>query len=736
MFRRQRHKDRAGNKCLRSLVCIVLLAVAGKLAAQQPLDWERPIHIARAPIGDEAEISEIDSADITPADLVRQAFNDSIVAETARNFDDAIKALSSVDLDGPNRYFINVRLGWLHYLKGDFDKSIEYYRAAIEDNTDSTEARIGLMLPLIAKEKYEDLIEVAKDTIDIEPFNYLANLRLAFALRALKQNENAVQITAAMINRLPTDLDAIASHVLTLIELDRHDDADLFLHHMLLIDPDNEFAIAKLKVSAPLSEIETAGDLERHRSGASTSDSDRLAFIRAAFNRSFLAEKAIHYDDAIEELVAIGDPGDDRYFIFTRLGWLHYLRGNFGKSFDYYLGAIEESPESTEARVGYLLPLLANKQYDKVIEIAKQVLEVDPRNYYANLRLAVALRELKRFDDALQVIEPVLTRIPADLESMAEYSKSLVAIGRISDANAVYHRMLLVDPNNDFALTKLGLKPPVNNYFHTPETFDLTPKLVRSITPYFAFVDYGHASIKQQGEIGGLFFKTSFINSLELATEYTNLNYRDGFELHQTDFIANYNYFEVENIRLRLGGRVTSANNDFIDGSWVTFLGAHAYKTAFWDIGSDMFISQYDQLAPNKTIFQLSPHVGIETKPSLDTRVRLDFRLHYINTENKIASLNKGNFYSTEARLQVDYAPWSLAVFGWTGEQTFAVRNDGYIVYSLAELHTGGYGFEMVRTLNENSFLTLRFNDEQFADFQTLAPTQADAYSILYTYLW
>ncbi len=75
-------------------------------------------------------------------------------------------------------------------------------------------------------------------------------------------------------------------------------------------------------------------------------------------------------------------------------------------------------------------------------------------------------------------------------------------------------------------------------------------------------------------------------------------------------------------------------------------------------------------------------------------------------------------------------------MFGWTGEQTFAVRNDGYIVFSLAELHTGGYGVELNRTFNESAFLTLRFNDEKFSDFQTLAPTQSDVYAMLFTFLW
>ena len=364
-----------------------------------------------------------------PTDPDRAAFFRSIAAETASNFDDAIDALDDVDLDGPAGYFIHVRLGWLSYLKGEFEKSAESYRTAIKVNRESTEARVGLMLPLMAEEQYEEVVTVARKTLSIAPNNYLASLRLAFALRMLEQYEESVEETGRLIERLPTDLDAIAAHVLTLIDMKEHDEADHFLHQMLLIDPDNDFALEKLDANKPVDDYNGNGEVDIHRGKYGDAIDSSLEALRQSFHRSYLAEKEGNYDDAIKILDAVGDVGDDRYYVFQRLGWLHYMRGNFGKSFDYYVAATEEVPTSTEARVGYMLPLLAVKNYAMVIEVANQVLEVDPRNFYANLRMAVALRESDRLDESLSIVRSLVWATPSDLDALAELSKCLEEVG-------------------------------------------------------------------------------------------------------------------------------------------------------------------------------------------------------------------------------------------------------------------------------------------------------------------
>ncbi len=46
------------------------------------------------------------------------------------------------------------------------------------------------MLPLIASEKYEELIEVANQTLELEPHHYLASLRLALRFDRLSGSKN------------------------------------------------------------------------------------------------------------------------------------------------------------------------------------------------------------------------------------------------------------------------------------------------------------------------------------------------------------------------------------------------------------------------------------------------------------------------------------------------------------------------------------------------------------------
>ena len=304
--------------------------------------------------------------------------------------------------------------------------------------------------------------------------------------------------------------------------------------------------------------------------------------------------------------------------------------------------------------------------------------------------------------------------------------------------------MLLIDPDNEFALEKLGLKEPVDDYTPTPDPYpyrriatgdcDVDP--VYRFTPYYGYINYGSNSIKRDGHVSGLYMNRTKINSLEFAVEHINIEYRDDVDLQEVDFITNFNYNEINNLRLRIGGRGTSANSRFINGAWAAFLGAHLNKPKVWELGVDTYFSQYDRLSPNKTIFQMSPRIALENQPTTDTRVLLEFKTHYINTEKDIVGTAQEDFYSSEVRLQIDVDRWTWSVFGWTGEQTFAVRQDGFLIFNLAELHTGGYGTDLTRTFKNDSYATLRFNGEQFSDFFTLQPTHSAFFSFLYTRLW
>ena len=117
----------------------------------------------------------------------------------------------------------------------------------------------------------------------------------------------------------------------------------------------------------------------------------------------------------------------DDYAVNLRLGWLSYLDGRYADADNYYRIAAAASPQSREAKLGLLLPLLAQGQYRRVEYLATQILQSDPENYFANLRLSVALRNLGKYTEAAAVNRRMSAAYPSDVAFRGEQARAPVA---------------------------------------------------------------------------------------------------------------------------------------------------------------------------------------------------------------------------------------------------------------------------------------------------------------------
>lgn len=173
--------------------------------------------------------------------------------------------------------------------------------------------------------------------------------------------------------------------------------------------------------------------------------------IREALKRSCEAEKSRDYGKGIEALLEQYRAHSGHYALSLRLGWLHYLDGKQDQAERYYKAAVEAAPKSIEAKLGYLLPLLAAAKYDETETLARRIIAVDAENYYGNLRLAVALRLQNKATEAREIVERMLAAYPTDSSFLAEAAalgasqnsvyatanaKVLAAIGESSQAEA------------------------------------------------------------------------------------------------------------------------------------------------------------------------------------------------------------------------------------------------------------------------------------------------------------
>ena len=109
-------------------------------------------------------------------EATQQAFSKSYDYEKEGTYQKAIDELKNVYL--ADSYELNLRLGWLNYLQGQFTESSAYYQKAITLKPFSIEAKFGYVYPLAASGNWSLLKTQYLEILKIDPQNTLANYRL------------------------------------------------------------------------------------------------------------------------------------------------------------------------------------------------------------------------------------------------------------------------------------------------------------------------------------------------------------------------------------------------------------------------------------------------------------------------------------------------------------------------------------------------------------------------------
>lgn len=176
-------------------------------------------------------------------------------------------------------------------------------------------------------------------------------------------------------------------------------------------------------------------------------EDDRLATFRKASE----LEAAQNYAGAVQLLQGVPRERVD-YSLDIRLGWLHYCAGNQASAVWHYEQASIVAPQALEPRVALLLPLLAQERYAEVERVGRGVLSSAPDHYLAALRLTYAYRMQGKLSPADQLNDRMLILYPSDVSFLLEQAAVRQAQGRAGEARGLYRRVLLLAPNNAWAL--------------------------------------------------------------------------------------------------------------------------------------------------------------------------------------------------------------------------------------------------------------------------------------------
>ncbi len=172
------------------------------------------------------------------ADAVSAAVAESITLERQAKYDDAVLALTNVRKPA---YLLYLRLGWLHYLRTDYEKSKQFYQQAMRMQSKALEPRLGYMLPLLAQFRYAEVESTAKSILTMDANHYTAGLRMTYALRMQGKFNAARDLNARMLELYPTDMSFLLEQLLSNVGAKSPDVGPLCVM-ILALDPDNSTA--------------------------------------------------------------------------------------------------------------------------------------------------------------------------------------------------------------------------------------------------------------------------------------------------------------------------------------------------------------------------------------------------------------------------------------------------------------------------------------------------------------
>lgn len=147
----------------------------------------------------------------------------------------------------PKNELALLRMGWLNYLQAKYNVSENYYHKAIDANSDSIDAKLGLALPLMAEQRWKEAELYANQVISIDAWNYYGHIRLMTCESGLAQWETLEKHATEFVKRYPTDISGYLFLARAQALLGKKNDAIQNYQETLYRSPTNAEAIKYLK---------------------------------------------------------------------------------------------------------------------------------------------------------------------------------------------------------------------------------------------------------------------------------------------------------------------------------------------------------------------------------------------------------------------------------------------------------------------------------------------------------
>lgn len=168
------------------------------------------------------------------------AFSESYTKEKEGKYGEAVKALKAYY--DANNYEINLRLGWLTYLQGQFSESLSYYNRAIELMPYAIEPRFGVVLPASSMGNWDMVVTHYDKILSIDPNNTVTLYRMGLISYDKKDYKQAYQYFEKVVNLYPFDYQSVLMLAWSNYKLGKMREAKILFNKALLYYPEDASA--------------------------------------------------------------------------------------------------------------------------------------------------------------------------------------------------------------------------------------------------------------------------------------------------------------------------------------------------------------------------------------------------------------------------------------------------------------------------------------------------------------
>jgi tetratricopeptide (TPR) repeat protein len=167
---------------------------------------------------------------------------------------------------------------------------------------------------------------------------------------------------------------------------------------------------------------------------------------QAYYMKGVMYKEAKDTAKAISNLQQAVEKDPDHYNAYIQLGLLAAMQKN-PLAEQYYLNAINISPNSEEAIYNLGIYYQENEKYDRAIETYTTLLKINPRHFDAHFNIAtIDTRWLKKYDEALTHFSQAIEIDPKNARGYFGRGVCYKKMGNLKNAEADFRTALQMDP--------------------------------------------------------------------------------------------------------------------------------------------------------------------------------------------------------------------------------------------------------------------------------------------------